>query len=128
MIVFNFFLFPAKADDLADEQPRNVHIGSVRAQPEGFAVGKAIHPERFADAKALPHHAVNVRLGAAPQADAGQQIQRNGFAGFTAMGQTVQAGILRGKSRITLRSVGVLDVPVPVLLIGRLLDGPRNRQ
>jgi hypothetical protein len=62
-----------------------------------------------------------MRLGAAPQADTGHQIQGNGFARLATSRQAVWAGIFRGKSRIALNDVGVLYVPVPILLPARRL-------
>jgi hypothetical protein len=115
-IISDHLLFATEADGLPEKDAGEIDIRRCGSEPKGFTIGKPGHAQRVADSESLPHQTVHMEFGAGPQAQTESQIHGHGLAGLTASRQAVRPGIFRGKCRIPLDDVRVLNVQIPVLL------------
>ena len=97
---------------LPDENTAQIEVWGMRPDAEGFAAGESGDTQGIAQAEPLPHQSIHVEFRPVPQAHAGHDVERDSFLRLTGAVQAVGSRILRGKPRVALDDVGVLNVQV----------------
>ena len=111
-------LFAAKAEGLAQEQPRGVvmrvgEVGFLR-----FAVREARGAHGVVQAKSLQQFGIVIDLAAFPEPGVQEQAVAPGRLRLRRRRQAVGAGIGRAERRIALRQIGGLAVDFPAVGFG----------
>src|SRR6185312_7198877 len=103
----------AQADGLADKEVGEHEVRSRGSELVGVAIGIGFDAFGVAEAVPLPQQSVDVKLSAAPQANAKEQIGCKRLLDFAVAVQAIRPRIRGGEASVALRSLGHLSVQVP---------------